>query len=57
MTGPCGNPAKLRHEVPVHQLATALLEYAAFSHGVVHLAAGAGCLSGAGEDPRSLSLR
>ena len=36
--------AKLRHEVPVHQLATALLEYAAFSHGVAYLAAQAGAI-------------
>ena len=47
--------AKLRHEVPVHQLATALLEYAAFSHGVAYLAAQAGAIfQGAGEDPRTL---
>ena len=47
--------AELRHEVPVHQLAAALLEHAAFPHGVAYLAAQARAVfQGAGEDPRSL---
>ena len=47
--------AELRHEVPVHQLATALLEHAAFPHGVAYLAAQARAVfQGTGEDPRSL---
>ena len=47
--------AELRHEVPVHQLAAALLEHAAFPHGVAYLAAQARAVfQGAGENPRSL---
>ena len=47
--------AELRHEVPVHQLAAALLEHAAFPHGVAYLAAQARAVfQSAGEDPRSL---
>ena len=36
--------AELRHEVPVHQLAAALFEDAAFPHGVAYLAAQARAL-------------
>ena len=47
--------AELRHKVPVHQLAAALLEHAAFPHGVAYLAAQVGAVfQGAGEDPRGL---
>ena len=50
-----GELAELRHEVPVHQLAAALLEHAAFPHGAAYLAAQTRTVfQGAREDPRSL---